>query len=34
MTLTVDHRVLDGAGGAQFLAALRAIVERPVGILL
>jgi pyruvate dehydrogenase E2 component (dihydrolipoamide acetyltransferase) len=34
MTLTVDHRVLDGAAGAVFLATLRRILERPVAVLL
>jgi pyruvate dehydrogenase E2 component (dihydrolipoamide acetyltransferase) len=34
VTLSCDHRVVDGALGAQFLQALRALVERPVKILL
>jgi pyruvate dehydrogenase E2 component (dihydrolipoamide acetyltransferase) len=33
MTLSCDHRVVDGAVGATFLKALRAIVERPLQIL-
>ncbi len=33
VTVSCDHRVVDGALGAQFLAALRAIVERPIRIL-
>lgn len=33
VTLSCDHRVVDGALGAQFLQALRALVERPVKIL-
>jgi pyruvate dehydrogenase E2 component (dihydrolipoamide acetyltransferase) len=33
VTLSCDHRVVDGALGAQFLKALRAIVEKPVKIL-
>jgi pyruvate dehydrogenase E2 component (dihydrolipoamide acetyltransferase) len=33
-TLSVDHRVVDGALGAQWLAAFRALVEDPLGILL
>jgi pyruvate dehydrogenase E2 component (dihydrolipoamide acetyltransferase) len=34
MTLSCDHRVIDGAIGARFLAALRKLVERPTGILI
>ncbi len=34
VTLSCDHRVVDGALGAQFLQALRALVEKPVKILL
>jgi pyruvate dehydrogenase E2 component (dihydrolipoyllysine-residue acetyltransferase) len=33
MTLSCDHRVVDGAVGAEFLAALRSILERPTQIL-
>jgi pyruvate dehydrogenase E2 component (dihydrolipoamide acetyltransferase) len=33
VTLSCDHRVVDGAMGAQFLKALRALVERPLSIL-
>ncbi len=33
-TLSVDHRVVDGAIGAQFLAALKALIEDPLGMLL
>ena len=33
VTLSCDHRVVDGALGAQFLKALRGLVERPVRIL-
>lgn len=33
MTLSCDHRVIDGAVGAAFLAELRALVERPMRIL-
>jgi pyruvate dehydrogenase E2 component (dihydrolipoamide acetyltransferase) len=29
LTLSCDHRVVDGATGAQFLAALRELVEKP-----
>jgi pyruvate dehydrogenase E2 component (dihydrolipoamide acetyltransferase) len=34
MTLSCDHRVVDGAIGATFLKALRQIVEHPTQILL
>lgn len=34
VTLSCDHRVVDGALGAQFLQALRALIERPVKVLL
>ena len=33
MTLSCDHRVIDGAVGAAFLAELRALVEHPMRIL-
>ncbi len=33
-TLTVDHRVADGALGAQWMAAFKAIVEDPLSLLL
>jgi pyruvate dehydrogenase E2 component (dihydrolipoamide acetyltransferase) len=32
-TLACDHRVMDGAIGAQFLATLRALLEQPLGML-
>lgn len=34
MTLSCDHRVIDGAVGARWLAALRSILEKPVLMLL
>ncbi|OJY51426.1 dihydrolipoamide acetyltransferase family protein [Pseudonocardia sp. 73-21] len=34
LTLSIDHRVLDGATGARFLAALTALLEHPVRIVL
>jgi pyruvate dehydrogenase E2 component (dihydrolipoamide acetyltransferase) len=34
LTLSVDHRVVDGAVGAQFLAALRDLLEKPALLLL
>ncbi|AZU04268.1 pyruvate dehydrogenase complex, E2 component, dihydrolipoamide acetyltransferase [Glycocaulis alkaliphilus] len=34
VTLTCDHRVVDGAAGAKFLAALKPLVEDPVTMLL
>lgn len=33
-TLSVDHRAVDGALGAEFLAAFKAIIERPMRLLL
>jgi pyruvate dehydrogenase E2 component (dihydrolipoamide acetyltransferase) len=33
-TLSVDHRVVDGAVGAEFLAAFKALIEDPLGMLL
>lgn len=34
MTLSCDHRVIDGALGAQFLATLREILENPMRLVL
>jgi pyruvate dehydrogenase E2 component (dihydrolipoamide acetyltransferase) len=34
MTLSCDHRVVDGAVGATFLKALRALLERPMQLLV
>jgi pyruvate dehydrogenase E2 component (dihydrolipoamide acetyltransferase) len=34
VTLTCDHRVVDGAIGARFLAAFRAMIEEPVTMLV
>lgn len=33
-TLSVDHRVVDGALGAEFLAAFKAFVENPIAVLV
>jgi pyruvate dehydrogenase E2 component (dihydrolipoamide acetyltransferase) len=33
-TLAVDHRVVDGAVGAEFLAAFKPLIEDPVSMLL
>ncbi len=34
LTVTVDHRVADGAVGAEFLAALKKLIEDPLSMLL
>ncbi len=34
LTLSCDHRVVDGALGAQLLAAVKDFLERPVGLML
>jgi pyruvate dehydrogenase E2 component (dihydrolipoamide acetyltransferase) len=34
VTLSVDHRVIDGALGAQFLAALTGYIEKPMSMLV
>ena len=34
VTLTCDHRVVDGAVGAQWLAAFKSLVEKPITMLL
>ncbi|MEL6113264.1 MAG: pyruvate dehydrogenase complex dihydrolipoamide acetyltransferase [Pseudomonadota bacterium] len=34
VTLTCDHRVVDGAVGAQFLAAFKGFIEEPAAMLL
>ncbi|MCB5945428.1 pyruvate dehydrogenase complex dihydrolipoamide acetyltransferase [Acidocella sp. KAb 2-4] len=33
-TLSVDHRVIDGALGAEFLATLKKLIEEPLSLLL
>ena len=33
-TLSVDHRVVDGALGAEWLAAFKAIIEDPLSLML
>jgi pyruvate dehydrogenase E2 component (dihydrolipoamide acetyltransferase) len=33
-TLSVDHRVVDGAVGAEFLQALRGFIEDPLTMML
>jgi pyruvate dehydrogenase E2 component (dihydrolipoamide acetyltransferase) len=33
-TLSVDHRVIDGALGAQFLGAFRKLIEAPFALLV
>ncbi len=34
MTMSCDHRVIDGAQGARFLATLQDILEKPLSVLL
>ena len=34
VTLSCDHRVIDGAAGAQFLATVREILEQPMRLML
>lgn len=34
VTMSCDHRVIDGALGAQWLAAFKALVENPISLLL
>jgi pyruvate dehydrogenase E2 component (dihydrolipoamide acetyltransferase) len=33
LTLSIDHRALDGATGAQFLAQLKTTLEHPLQII-
>jgi pyruvate dehydrogenase E2 component (dihydrolipoyllysine-residue acetyltransferase) len=33
-TLSVDHRVVDGVIGAEFLAAFKKLVEDPLNLLI
>jgi len=34
VTLSVDHRVIDGALGATFLAAIKGYLENPLSMLV
>ena len=34
VTLSVDHRVLDGADGARFLQVLKGLIEKPMRMLV
>jgi len=34
VTLSCDHRVVDGARGAELLAAFRHFIEHPVGLMI
>ena len=34
VTISVDHRAVDGAVGAQFLAAFKALIQDPMTMLL
>jgi pyruvate dehydrogenase E2 component (dihydrolipoamide acetyltransferase) len=33
-TLSVDHRVVDGAIGAEFLSAFKKLIENPLSMLV
>jgi pyruvate dehydrogenase E2 component (dihydrolipoamide acetyltransferase) len=33
-TLSVDHRAVDGALGAEYLAAFKTLIEEPYSLLL
>ena len=33
-TLSVDHRVVDGAIGAEFMSALKKLIENPLAMLV
>jgi pyruvate dehydrogenase E2 component (dihydrolipoamide acetyltransferase) len=34
VTLSCDHRVVDGALGAEFLSTLKAMIEDPLSLML
>ena len=34
VTASFDHRAIDGAVGAQYLAAFKELIEKPMGLLL
>jgi len=34
VTLTCDHRALDGAIGARWLAAFRGLIENPITLIV
>ena len=34
LTLSIDHRAVDGATAARFLTDLRELIEQPLGIAL
>jgi pyruvate dehydrogenase E2 component (dihydrolipoamide acetyltransferase) len=34
LTLSCDHRVIDGAVGANFLKTLKGYLENPIGMLV
>ncbi len=33
-TLSVDHRVVDGAIGAQYISAFKSVIENPLSLML
>ncbi|RUW58221.1 2-oxo acid dehydrogenase subunit E2, partial [Mesorhizobium sp. M4B.F.Ca.ET.049.02.1.2] len=34
LTLSIDHRAVDGALGARLLGAIKAAIEEPIGLLV
>ncbi|MCW5839555.1 MAG: 2-oxo acid dehydrogenase subunit E2, partial [Anaerolineales bacterium] len=34
ITISIDHRISDGAEGAQYLQALAAYIENPIALLM
>ena len=34
VTMSIDHRVLDGADGAMFLSAFKNAIENPIGLMI
>jgi pyruvate dehydrogenase E2 component (dihydrolipoamide acetyltransferase) len=34
LTLSIDHRVIDGATGGRFLGRLKKVLEQPLGMVV